>query len=70
MEQRGTGKTTRLIVEGVKQCLDNPGQWFEMRDHIEDTCQHDYVANGVSQVLVVLHVNHERVYNFIKVTPQ
>jgi hypothetical protein len=50
-------------------CLARRGQWVELRDHYDQQNQHEYVAQGVGQVLTLMNVQFEQEPQRIKVVP-
>lgn len=59
MAERGTGVTTRLIVEHVAHILDNPGTWVLCTDHYDSLKADVDLCRSVLGVLEALHVPYE-----------
>ena len=75
--KRGTGRTTRLVLQYVQDCMDHVGDEVKIFDHkygdnkYYNPTQHSnlMVANKVSAILTALNVQHYVNSNAVCVLP-
>lgn len=70
IQQRGTGRTTRLAVALAYKALSAPGYWVVARDHHDTKAAHRALTYRASGILDALDVEHDFRSDAIKVTPR
>lgn len=69
LKERATGRTTHIILQCVKDALNNPGVNIACYDHEPSTEANNQIALTCSQILGVLGFMHLREDNVICVKP-
>lgn len=67
---RGTGRTTRLILEYVNTLLEFPGTTVIPEDHDPSPTANANVLNGIATILSILKIDNVRDHKSIMVFPR
>lgn len=70
MNERGTGRTTNIILDSVRGAINTAGKAYHCFDHDRLANNDLEVTNKVSAILGVLGIDHLRVGNVITVSPK
>lgn len=73
LKERGTGRTTNIILDSVKSAIQVAGKPYHCYDHERGEFAHTrdcYVAKQVSNILITLNVEHLLLDNVVEVTPR